>query len=394
MIQQNIQERLVIRTEDEYLRALARLDELIGAPEFGPLADEYEIIADALCRYDRPLHTEDDVDTPVPQAPRISSPPEPVCARVRRSCCWVAENARHIHIRPEAIYAFVETGITTPAARLEHTPEHHLLGQGADTVGYFIILDSINYGSGYFSNLQKLPSLSGYYTIATLLKERCVQSGVPSALELTKVTPEWCGNVFRQDLSVPDMKELMTCYAASLHELGVYLLRRFGGSYTRMVEAAKGDANRMLQILTSLTGFQDVQLYRGRHIAFYKRAQIAVHDLAIAFNNDGWGAFEGINGLTAFADNVLPHVLRLEGVLEYDADLAQRIDAGVPLPHGCDQEVELRACSVHAVSLLTEALRARGGDVHDRELDYILWNRGHTGAFQESRRHVTKSTSY
>ena len=57
---------------------------------------------------------------------------------------------------------------------------------------------------------------------------------------------------------------------------------------------------------------------------FYKRAQITGSDLELA----GVASFGDIDRLTIFADNLVPHVLRCDGVLVYDERLAAHIDAG------------------------------------------------------------------
>ncbi len=61
---------------------------------------------------------------------------------------------------------------------------------------------------------------------------------------------------------------------------------------------------------------------------FYKRAQILPADLALA----GVAEFDDLDELTIFADNLVPHVLRVDGVLAYDDELAAQIDAGELLP--------------------------------------------------------------
>ena len=86
---------------------------------------------------------------------------------------------------------------------------------------------------------------------------------------------------------------------------------------------------------------------------FYKRAQIVAADLALA----GVASFADLDRLTIFADNLVPHVLRCEGILVYDESLAARIDAGELLPPG-GPEREIRACAVHACELIS----ARTGD--------------------------------
>ena len=105
---------------------------------------------------------------------------------------------------------------------------------------------------------------------------------------------------------------------------------------------------------------------------FYKRAQIVPSDLALA----GVAEFHDLDRLTIFADNLVPHVLRMDGVLRYEPGLAAHIDAGALLPPG-EQEREIRACAVHACELLS-----RRTGVPPRTLDIWLWNRGQAAALQ------------
>jgi hypothetical protein len=99
---------------------------------------------------------------------------------------------------------------------------------------------------------------------------------------------------------------------------------------------------------------------------FYKRAQIVPSDLALA----GVAAFDDLHRLTIFADNLVPHVLRLDGVLVLDPRLAAHIDAGRLLRPG-PQERELRACAVHACAALAPRL-----GIAEHELDHLLWTKG------------------
>ena len=56
-----------------------------------------------------------------------------------------------------------------------------------------------------------------------------------------------------------------------------------------------------------------------------------------------------------FADNLVPHVLRLDGVLEFDPRFAGRIEREELIEHDSPEEVEIRACAVHAVELIVAA---------------------------------------
>ncbi len=140
--------------------------------------------------------------------------------------------------------------------------------------------------------------------------------------------------------------------------------------------------------------FHDVARYDELEVPFWKRAQLTASDLAIAFEGRGYGFFEDLDGLTAFADNLLPHVLRLEGVLEYAGDLLERIERGEELASGSPEEVELRAAAVFAVEELVTVLRAQGVRATARELDHWLWHRGQQPRFKAYPRHRTRSVFY
>jgi hypothetical protein len=61
-------------------------------------------------------------------------------------------------------------------------------------------------------------------------------------------------------------------------------------------------------------------------------------------------------------------VLRLDGILRFDPTLVARIDAGELIGHGSPEEVEIRACALHAVELLVSAR----GDTSAADVDLLL----------------------
>lgn len=93
----------------------------------------------------------------------------------------------------------------------------------------------------------------------------------------------------------------------------------------------------------------------------YKRAQIFVADLWGAFKGQSYGEFDDIGSLTIMADYIVPAMLRQLGVLKYSSTLASTIEANDEIRPGSEEEVELRACSVHAVEKMRELIRMRSG---------------------------------
>jgi hypothetical protein len=87
-------------------------------------------------------------------------------------------------------------------------------------------------------------------------------------------------------------------------------------------------------------------------------------------------------------------VLRCEGALVYDAALAARIDEEKLVEAGSEQEVEIRACGVHAVECLVALLGARGAPTTAHHLDHVLWDRGQEPRYKTRPRHRARSVFY
>ncbi len=285
----------------------------------------------------------------------------PLLEEVRSTCAELAAHARWVRIDEGALAGeeLAELAAPGPASALDPV-RHYLEGEPADVADYLLALDAINFGSGWFPTLRKRLDggrpVSGYYTVAWALADHVRAAGPPTPAWLRRVDTPTIARILDQ----PPDHELMSLYAQALRELGHFLGERRA---LDLVRECGGSAERLAQALArGMAMFDD----RG----FYKRAQIVASDLALA----GLATFTDLDRLTIFADNLVPHVLRCEGVLVYDPALAARIDAGELLPPG-GPEREIRACAVHACELLSQ----RTG-IPPRVLDVRLWNRGQATA--------------
>jgi hypothetical protein len=313
---------------------------------------------------------------------------------IRASCAAVAEKARHVHIDAAGLAAYAAALPLDQARCPTLDPESHLLDHEEDTAAFFLVLDAVNFGSGYFPHLNKLPGKSGYFTVATRLKSYFERSGPPSATDLTGLDAAACARIFGQGLDDAVVAELMGLFARALNDLGHLLLERADSSYATLIGAADGSAARLVEILATMPFFRDVHAYQDHDVLFYKRAQLTAADLALAFNGQGPGRFDDLDRLTIFADNLVPHVLRVDKVLLYEDTLAKRIDEGQLIRKGSAEEIEIRACALHAVEQLCDQLRGAGHSVSAHRLDYLLWNRGQQPFYKARPRHRCRCVSY
>ncbi len=313
---------------------------------------------------------------------------------VRASCAAVAERARSVHIDEGRIAPYAASLPLALAVCPAIDADTHYLGHGDDTAAFLLTLDAINFGSGYFPRLRKRPGLSGYFTVAASLNDHYRAHGPLTAQQLTKLDEAECARIFDQDLADPAIRELMQRFATALGDMGHFLLERFGGSFRTLVQAAGGSAERLAELLSAMPYFNDVEAYDGLEVPFFKRAQLSAADLAVAFDGRGLGQFGDLGRLTIFADNLVPHVLRVDGILRYEPGLAARIDGEELIPAGSAEEVEIRACAVHAVERMVAALQAAGQAITAHQLDYLLWNRGHEPQYKARPRHRTRTVYY
>ncbi|MBA2240737.1 MAG: hypothetical protein H0W09_05775 [Solirubrobacterales bacterium] len=250
----------------------------------------------------------------------------------------------------------------------------------ADRAAYALCFNAINFGSGWWPTIRKRPGLSGSETMMAALEDRFRERGAWEPANLVAIEPAEVAAVLGQDPG----HELMAPFAAALRELGAQA--GSAGGHLELSRALGDSAGAAVQTLAGWTWFEDRSVHDGETVPIFKRAQIAVADL----NRAGARSDPDLDRLTLFADNLIPHVLKLDGVLRFDSELDARIEREELIEHGSPEEVEIRACAVHAVELLAAAIPSASA----HELDELLWNRGRDPGYKARPRHRSRTTAY
>jgi hypothetical protein len=292
---------------------------------------------------------------------------------VRAACARVAARAHHVRIVEEAIAPYARTlgEASPPAPDLEG-------GDLEARAAFSLTLNAVNFGSGWFPTLRKPPGLSGFRTVEAGLRSH----GPWPAPELAEIELAEVAAAFGQDPG----HELMALFTHALRELGARVSADHDGSFAGLARAGQGSAVALAEQLAAWPTWKDISSHNGEPVPFFKRAQIAAADLHLT----GIAPVHDVERLTMFADNLVPHVLRLDGVLDFEPRLQHRIEDGLLLEHGSPEEVEIRACALHAVELLVAAHGATTAVAVDNE----LWNRGALPRYKARLRHRARTTAY
>lgn len=292
---------------------------------------------------------------------------------VRAYAAHIAKGARSVRIDRDQLEALHWPADAPPPA-LDPT-WHYVEGSEHDVATYLLTVGAVNFGSGWFPTLTKRRgadgrTVSGSITVAWGLTDRFRADGPWTNAELRTMRTEEIAAAVGQCAD----HELMALYAQALRELGRFLGER---SALDLIAEARGSAAVLARTLT-----HGMTLWRDP--GFAKRAQLLSSELALA----GLARFDDLDRLTIFADNLVPHVLRQEGVLVYGDALAAHIDAERLLPAG-PWEREIRGCAVHACATLAPRL-----GLSEPGLDHLLWTRGQTPAHKARPRHRHRTVFY
>jgi hypothetical protein len=304
--------------------------------------------------------------------------------RVRSHCQDISQNLQHLTINYKTIASYAQTldwaapltESTEPssaAADISPSPAAADIEQQRLLV---LALDTINFGSGWHDVVTKRPGLSGARSMAASLIDFANNTGGLTAHVMTELEVDSCVQIFGQDATNTEAVELVSHFSRALNQLGAFVNTH--ESATAIIDSADRSAVQFAEILSTMELFNDV--------GYYKRAQIAAADLA----RESLASFDDLADLTAFADNLVPHVLAVDGVITLQSSLRNRISKGELLVPRGRAEAELRAVAVQVVELMC----LHRPDLRAMDIDRILWERGGEPLYKSQRRPRCRSVYY
>lgn len=317
--------------------------------------------------------------------------------QVRQAAAWVAANAQSVRIDHEKIPGYTAMLLDKYPIITGLDPAHHFLSQAspAATAAYVLALDSVNFGSGYFPVAHSHGLPLEYNHVAGALKSAFAESRLNTPQKWAEAHAADCHDIFAIPLGLDaQLDELMQLFATHLQVTGEQLVKNYDGEVLNLLESAGNSAVALAETVATWPTFRDIAQFKGRDVPLFKRAQILAADMYLAFGGRAPAAFTDMASLTNFPDNMVPHVLRCDGIISYTPELSALIDGGVTLAACSGEEAEIRAIGLHVVELMKSAAHAAGRDVTSVNLDHILWNRGYEAELYKKPAHRTFSVWY
>jgi len=227
--------------------------------------------------------------------------------------------------------------------------------------------------------------------------KRALDDGIPvlDGRFLAKITRRDMEKIFAGNMELPMLEEK----AALLREAGEVLAARYGGRFynfvrscpLRLYDRGKGLIERLV---AEFPRYNDVSLYDGHEVKFYKLAQLGFWQIYSGLSAAGAFRLEDPQKMTAFADYIVPVALRLMGMTSYSPELEQAINTYQLIPPDSRQEIEIRAHCLYATALLADEinkLRPKEQQVIIPQIDARLWTHYHTTSWPH---HLTRTIMY
>lgn len=175
-------------------------------------------------------------------------------------------------------------------------------------------------------------------------------------------------------------------------------LAKYQGSFAEMVKECNYDATEIIaHLVTEFAAYggdscmdpETKEWYR-----FDKRARLfcLIYEGRARSSAGKLPTLENIDQVGAPVDYQLPRMLRDRGVLVYGEELSRKVDNGVLIPAGSEEELTLRLSTEAAIGELLVGINAqREKKISMVELDFALWVGGRQAA---GRHHLTMTTAY
>ncbi len=321
---------------------------------------------------------------------------------VLRSVMPVVESSRHVWTDPDEVERVADWLAYEPLAWPEATAVLDTPLARDSLTDFLMLVNSLNFAFSDFATGVKFEAERGgrWWSDSDGLNA-CLLNALDAGIPVTD--GRWMSgasvadleHVFAGSIRMPMLEER----AAILNAVGAVLVDRHGGRWSGWLRSCApamyaGGDGLLERLPAEFPRFRDVSTYDGREVRIFKLGQLALWQLHAAHRAAGDFAVTDLGDMTAFADYIVPVALRLMRILGYSDALEQRIAAGIEIPRDSEEEIEIRAHTLHATALLTEAVnRRRPADdqVVIPRIDYRLWKTYHATSWPH---HLTRTTMY
>jgi hypothetical protein len=344
------------------------------------------------------------------------------CASFHSSLAWCdsdeADNFAS-KINPSEILSFIHSDQGLSTNRFD---KEIPFPTSQDEIGFILVVHGLDFGSGFRKLLHEHRNGSGaWLTIREGLVKMGQENPTMNVQWLCEITKEHVEVFF--DLHHSSLSPLVHQLYTSIHEIGEELLKlgyQTPGEFVmaKMTSSAAKAVEALID--TFPLTFLDEYILCYQRVALYKKAQLVVSEMNMLFASrfPEQFAYSDVDELTAFVDNVVVAMMRMNRIVKTTTSLASHIEEGKEIIKGSEEEIALRSSALTGVERIVQTLKKvrkerktdnnqtntnkeeeeaeeEEEEINAQKLCNWLWGcLGKAGENRKYVRHLTPSTSF
>lgn len=173
-------------------------------------------------------------------------------------------------------------------------------------------------------------------------------------------------HLLKGNVNIPLLKERYE----TITEVSKIVNEKMNGNFYNYIKNLSSDVELLDLIVNSFKTFKDERTYNGKTIYFYKLAQLLTSDI-LHIREYLENVKVDYSNLIGCADYKIPQTLRALGIIEYDYELPNIVDARQELEISSKYEVEIRASRIVVIDYIKSKLKnVNSIDINDYLFTY------------------------
>lgn len=267
--------------------------------------------------------------------------------KLNRSFRYVCNNSKSVKINYDQVDAMIGAIKKSPATCWLDSNPYGLMDMNIQQIVNFLLIyhtigDYCFWGDPKWEIKTKLGTLDGSYAIMYLMLNRF------KASDDFNMSFNTFKNLLKGNVTIPLLRNRYQNLAIMND-----FLQKNRKTFYELTSNMYVDSKLLEFIVKNLNYFDDTATYNGKNVLFYKRAQLLASDILHAREIKEKAKVDYTH-LVGCADYKIPQVMRCYEMLEFDDNLAKKVDSKIRLPSGSPEEIEIRANTLMVIDYIYE----------------------------------------
>ncbi len=307
--------------------------------------------------------------------------------KIKSSCLYVTDNAKHVSINDEAIMQLtnemkdiqMENWLSSSPFGLLNLPVEQI-------VNFLLVYEAIDFsfwGSPKWSVETPEGILDGSIALLYVLL-KCVKEN--KTTDFSKMSKEAFSTLLKGNIEIPLLKERWEI----IKTVSQIVNQKMHGNFYDYIKHITKDDELFSLLIEFFPNFRDERIYKGETVYIYKLAQLLTSDI-LHIREVKEGISVSCQNLVGCADYKIPQVLRAMGVLIYGEELANRVDNHIEIEEDSAYEVEIRASMLMVICKIERLLMGKYNCIDINDYLYLQKN---NQDLNFKPYHLTRCTNY